>query len=561
LIKSDLSEESEWMKVLSKADMTEDQIQEFNTFKRKEKEKELVIKERTQKLSKELKTLESEIRNLTSSFNQHFGELQQEHYLVKNKLRSNEFHLLMLAESVLQTKDIEYMEEHVYKKKQVELEQLHKCASNDLDRVKVEYERVKNDLTQQIHLDKLADKGFRKKIQEVSSGSVDQETVNLLHQIFQQRGPQKEHMHNYSEKKRSIKKRGTGRISETPSITRRSKIGRQSGRDSGGSQIIGSFTNSRSSSQDHEEKNDNSIMNNMKLAMKEANADEQDEQESFIAENEPFPIQDVAVKHLDPGIGNDEPSINDVPEGFIISDKVWSMMLKLRNEKIRKETEVQKAIANVKSMKTLFEGAENEEIKASIAIADLDAKIKESLKRKNMEIICPQILVKLQQGQDEVKDSSSAINYRDAIFISSDPIQNMNKTIREFGSKKMSILSKTKDLRKRINQIKWNNELLELHENHEKELYVDFQLMHLSNELKMMLNGDTEDLRVKESNIDNQLQRQKGAFNSKIKKLQSQEKNLKKTIRERTRENLQLEQQLDSLRNAVKAKEANFEVS
>ena len=136
-----------------------------------------------------------------------------------------------------------------------------------------------------------------------------------------------------------------------------------------------------------------------------------------------------------------------------------------------------------------------------------------------------------------------------------------SRFMQEHGKKKLDILSKTNDLRKVMNKIQWKNELLELQENHEKELYVDFQLMHLTNELKAVLNGETEVTSVNETQIEDQLSRQNGAYGAKVKKLLLEQNGFTKAIRERAKENVQLEKQLEMLRDTVKLKEQTFEVN
>lgn len=430
--------------------------------------------------------------------------------------------------------------------KDIERQKLSSSTTTDLERVQREYERVKNDLMQKLHQNKAFDKNFRKQIQQTCDGAIDQETVNLLYQMFKKRISQHTEVSNdiYCCKK----KRETGGV--IGSITRRSKIGRQSGRESS----LDSSKHHMSSSQNNNQNNSNSIVDNIQLAMKEANADQLHNQDIFVAEKEPFYPKDDTLKEED-FTNYDELGIEYIPEGFIISEKIWSTMQQLRRVKMQKEMEVEKSSTLIKETKTLLETFENEQIEIEKLVQNLDLEVKEIEQTEEME--SPDLLLMIQQGQDEIKENPLSTCYHDSIFVSSSQIENTNDTIYEFGKTRTDVLAKTKKLLRVINKMQWKNELLGLRENHEKELYIDCQLMHLSNELKTMLHG--EDFSIKESKVEDQLSRQRLAYDAKIMKLQFEHNVLAKTRDERTKENSQLEKQLVSLRESVIEKEQLYE--
>lgn len=300
--------------------------------------------------------------------------------------------------------------------------------------------------------------------------------------------------------------------------------------------------------------NSNSIKMNIELAFEEAKKEEHFEGENFIIEKD-YPFYATKKQNLNHST-YEEIGYDQIPEGFTIAENVWTSMQQLRREKIQKEAEVEKSKAVVKHMKYLLESVESIQTKAVKTINYIQSTV-EKLQHE-LDTERPHLLLLIQQGKDEIKESPLSSTYENAVFIHSSQIEEINRKICEYGEFKHTLLSKTRKLQQTINKLRWKEELLLLEEHHENEVYVDFQFMHLSNELKMMLHG--EEVVHKAPNVGDQLSRQKDAFDSKLNKLSSERKVLLKTIQGRQNENCHLRSQLESLRLAIQEKEKRQEV-
>ncbi len=502
--------------------------------------------EQLEEMVAEVKRLESSIRIVTSSFNGDFTELQQQRQCLLREIHVNELYQILLIDFVFQSDDKLYEASSLNLNEQSELDNLRQHLTVDLDKVSLAYEKVKNDMLQKLHEDKMLDKNFRKQLQQANGGVIDQETLNLLYQMFRQRNL-KNYEHGSTSKQNMPKNQRTigNNIRSINSITRRSEIGRQSGRDSSSctSKSLDTTKTNRSISQ----KNSKSIKMDIELAFEEAKKEEHFEGESFIYASKKQNLNHSTYED----IGNDQ-----IPEGFTIAENVWTSMQQLRREKIQKEADVEKSKAVVKHMKYLLESVERIQTKAVTTIKDIQSKV-QKLKHE-LDTERPHLLLLIQQGNDEIKESPLSSTYENAVFINSINIEEINRIICEYGEFKHTLVSKTRKLQKAINKLRWKQELLLLEEHHENEVYIDFQFMHLSNELIMLLHG--EEVVHKAPNIEDQLSRQKDAFEYKFNKLLSERKVLLKTIQGRKNESRQLRSQLESLSLTIQEKEKRQKV-
>eukprot|EP00957_Ditylum_brightwellii_P173897 13238731-Ditylum_brightwellii.AAC.1 len=179
------------------------------------------------------------------------------------------------------------------------------------------------------------------------------------------------------------------------------------------------------------------------------------------------------------------------------------------------------------------------------------------MKAKRQQLLKnPEFLVHVKQGQDEIEKELVATDYSNAVFVPIDIIEKTNSEIRSLGDERETVLNKTKDFRKIINFMKWNHELLELQENDAKEQYKDWQLLRVTNQLKLVLDGtkvETERLKLKKA--EEQIVKQQKIYDEKDTKHQRENKQILRTIKRRAEENKRLRQQLEGLKQSVAVKE------
>lgn len=168
--------------------------------------------EQQEEMATEVKRLESSIRIVTSSFNGDFTELQQQCQCLLREIHVNELYQVLLIDFVFQSDDKVYKASNLYLKEQFELDNLRQHVTVDLDKVSLAYEKVKMGMLQKLNEDKMLDKSFRKRLQQANGGVIDQETLNLLYQMFRQRNLKIMSLGSQVQNKRCPRTRGLSAI-------------------------------------------------------------------------------------------------------------------------------------------------------------------------------------------------------------------------------------------------------------------------------------------------------------------------------------------------------------
>ena len=509
-----------------------------------EKLKENKIQQRHEQLSKEMKRLETDILHVSKALNEQLLKLDSDYNSVRSTLRTNELYHVHLAKSLIDNKDLTKSITELELKKDRQILTLQEFITNEYKMAKQQYDQKKHDLLEKINHDKSLDKAFKKNIMKLSNELIDQETLNILYHLFRKRGGECE----TKDEEQDL------RNDRMLMMTKRSKIGRESGRESL-SKSIYSVSSKRSKSDFSTGSADTkSFVHKMKQAIHEAKAVGEDE-EVFFAPEEPFPFE-TKVKKSETDIARHQLRFSDIPEGFEISHCLWSSLLQLRKQKIASEVVVKDATESISQINRLIDIMEKEMNKFSSSIENFDQKIKVLRREKKVEMTSPSIMLHVKQEQLKVIN----LPVEDAILLPVNPVCALDDKIQKLLMDRWKVMKKICNLKTELKKINCKNELLKLKQNHEKELNIDFQLMHLTNELKYILNGGTNEMKVQESSIEDQLASQLNVYKTKLRKWNKEEKDLRKTIKERSEENMQLEKQLSSLKNTMKSKEGENEV-
>ena len=219
-----------WMNKLKKNEMTCKQIKEFEIYKQKENEWKNQIEKRRQNLSSESKKLSSEIADVAATFNEKVHNLYKEGLLVKESLTKSEVYISYLLREIYQNESNQRIVMEITLKTEQQKSVL-KDMLKDHEVLKERYESVRIVFIDKTSQSNLLIKSFRKNIQETSTKMLDQESIKLLHQFFLKQdirsSPKSE------EQTRKVKK--SNKVQSKVSlkrISRRSKLGRQSGRES-----------------------------------------------------------------------------------------------------------------------------------------------------------------------------------------------------------------------------------------------------------------------------------------------------------------------------------------
>lgn len=97
------------------------------------------------------------------------------------------------------------------------------------------------------------------------------------------------------------------------------------------------------------------------------------------------------------------------------------------------------------------------------------------------------LVVAMRQGQDEVDQDAVATDYSTAKLIPANIVHNFNLKINELGREKISVLTRTKQFRRKMNLIGWEAVHLGMEARHLGELYTDAQLLKVTRDLQKVI--------------------------------------------------------------------------
>ena len=538
-----------WMTMdFSIGELSEAHKQELHNFDRKERQWRKAIEDKKEELETEIKKKHLMVNNMISDFDLKLNVLCKERDKMNEVLSLGELYIYSLENTISETESTYHCIE-IHHKERMKLIALQKIASRNIHEGEEQIEKIRHDLHEQIVKDRAMEKAFKKNIQRDFIDPLDQETVNLLYQFFQDR---RSHVGNIT---RSIVSRKTKQKSS--SISRRSKLGRQSGRESISSIAskprssidVGIQNHSSSTSLDD---SNGTLLGNMKLAIEELRGALKED--AFTSINDPFMIREI----ISPRANNATyPAIDEVPEGFVVNDDLWSKMLKAREEKIQQEEIISKTTSSLKDLKAVHEHEKEKRTELINALEDLDNKLILLKTDNEGEIVCPEFVLMVKQGQKEI--CTSTINNKTSMFIKTRTVERANTRIRELGNEENGVLNKIHFFGKKIRMLKWKHDLLDLRLNHGRELYIDYQLLRLTTELKTLISGDSKE-RQNQSETKDQILRLQETHQKKIQRLLKEKKRLQNYLSDREDDSRNLEKQLSSLYEVVHLKEEKSKV-
>ena len=537
--------------------MTETQKEALHRYKQKEKNREILFIQQKRKLESEFDILRKEVRDLISDYNEKLSHLKNEFSSVKQFILQVELYQSILAQKIF---EFECQNNRIIflRKKCQDEERKHSELIMRSKEVQAKFFSAKESVHKIMFDDKMMEKQFKRKIQAVASKPLDQETVRLLYQFFKIRSESDNNFEASSKGMRTHKFQ-----SSSTAISRRSSIGRQSGRESNEFRNSSHEIEKRSQ---HKQSNfddaENSVVGSLiKNAMKEVNGDHTED--IFISPNDPY---SAFKSYIDGKIPSAEAPVVEqlskdfIPEGFDIDNQVWTMMQKLRLEKIEHERKVRNTTATFEESKEIFDDIRKEEIESKNNLTNLKLKITDIENERRESVLYEEILVSIKHGQNEVPDDSQA-DYYSTSLIPTKLINETNEQILSLGKEKIQNLEKLKDSSKILNHMKWNDGVLDTKLDNCKELYIDFQLLRLNAHVKMLIagtNGDNEALKNKKI-LELRSERQKNIHDQKINKITNQEKQLLRVIEERNSENLRLEIEVENLQRSINYQEKSQE--
>lgn len=244
----------------------------------------------------------------------------------------------------------------------------------------------------------------------------------------------------------------------------------------------------------------------------------------------------------------------DRPNGILIEDRLWRALNALRTKKILAEHAVRERSDVLALAKTV-----NDELRSHLCEVQRQCKTqqreRETLTRQYTALTeSIPLLVRMKQGQDECPVDS---NRDDALLVSRTSVEALNEEIQVHGNDQVGILNRIKDFRKRITVMEWEHALLVLQTRDMNERYTDIQLLRVTNDLQELLHtGDTSHKQKRQTlMLEAKLTHLSRNHEAMLLKLDRTGSHLTRQLRERERENTQLEQQVAHLATQVQVRE------
>ncbi|KAM9809207.1 cilia- and flagella-associated protein 43 isoform 2-T7 [Syngnathus typhle] len=183
-------------------------------------------------------------------------------------------------------------------------------------------------------------------------------------------------------------------------------------------------------------------------------------------------------------------SHRNMPEG--LNQPVWEKFCQIRRTKIDTEHKIKSTAATLAEMQaSLLKKREDDET-AEREIEFLTTELENLREKKQNFLTDITVQFLLKQGQVEVTNMDLIPDYSDSILIHRSKVEELNQMIRTLGEQKITTMVQTKDFRKGIIQVEWDNTIRRMQIEDLKNKEWDIQKLRLTEDHKEYLKTDTD---------------------------------------------------------------------
>ncbi|KAK3096042.1 hypothetical protein FSP39_022384 [Pinctada imbricata] len=267
-----------------------------------------------------------------------------------------------------------------------------------------------------------------------------------------------------------------------------------------------------------------------------------------------------AKNQLDAAI-HDLDKDSNCPEGT--EPHVWQRLCQYRREKIENDLLIKQKALVVAEMENFLKKRtdEDEQLKNEIeGIYDQLNKLQDDRQRFILNL---ELQLMLKQGQVEVENTQFIPDYKDSALIHRSVVEELNTTIKQLGESKINSMIESKDFRKGIIQLEWEQKRMIMQMEDLQNKMKDIQFMKVTREIQLYLSNEdyegkkAEEIGKLEQTILTQLRHHDKNVRAKKKML----KELDKTIKGRTDENKSMDTDLTELNVQVNERRLINEVN
>jgi WD40 repeat protein len=504
----------EWMDTLAASEMNEHQLKEYDAYTAKVKTLQEEQAAYRKALEQEMKRLKNEVTELCKVFDEKLSELASLKVLVHREIFSHEIYISRLSFSMAKTeqtqKFLRKSEEQVQSLRadRAELRRSMELLSSQLEEMKSKIGAIQEDERQM-------DKTFRRDLQNLCNNTFDQDALKVLTQLYRQRtyprGGEMS-MENYgdqSEADASASASKNNRRSKDSSARGGKNSKSQSKRNGGGGLSTSSTNDVNKNKKMKASKGGASAGGGGKDGalgpMQQAAQALRSPEETSYKEKDPYyeallelEKQKIMQEAQIPILSQQSIEL-DCPEGFDIDQFSWSKLQELRTARIEKEIEGKQLSIEFSKLKQKLERLDAEEVVLANCITDIKSSRDVAISvlrdlESNLDLI-----VRLRQGQDEVDRDAVVTDYSDALLLPIAVLSKYNSRIKELGKEKISILSKIKLFRRKINLIDWEAKHHGLEARHYEAYLTDLQLFRVTRELQKVIRDGSDTTQTKVS--------------------------------------------------------------
>ncbi|KAM7385486.1 hypothetical protein PAMP_001568 [Pampus punctatissimus] len=214
----------------------------------------------------------------------------------------------------------------------------------------------------------------------------------------------------------------------------------------------------------------------------------------------PFKQQSLCGSLAPDGLGNmlmameELDAQKNMPEG--LNPMIWERFCLVRRTKVESEQKVRMKALALAEMQSFLQKRRDEDKAAQQEIKNLTDQLESLHKDKYRFLTDIMVQVLLKQGQVEVSRTDFTPDYSDSVLLHRTVVEDLNRTIRTLGEQKIAAMAETKDLRKGIIQLEWENKMKTMQIEDLKNKARDIQMLRLSDDQKEYLNKTDRDSRV-----------------------------------------------------------------
>ncbi|XP_053188578.1 cilia- and flagella-associated protein 43-like [Scomber japonicus] len=184
----------------------------------------------------------------------------------------------------------------------------------------------------------------------------------------------------------------------------------------------------------------------------------------------------------------------NMPEG--LNPSIWERFCLVRRTKVESEQKVRVKALALAEMQAFLQKRRNEDKTAQQEIKNLTDELESLHKEKHRFLMDIMIQVLLKQGQVEMPTTDFTPDFSDCVLLDRSVVEDLNSSIRALGDQKIAAMVETKDLRKGIIQLEWENKMKRMQIEDLKTKARDIQMLRLSEDQKEYLNKTDRDSRV-----------------------------------------------------------------